>query len=758
MSATHSKPSALTIFLFVLAAFALTLLIYAGQFVAWFMEQSAILSGSLSFLGAAGKVWFVTQAISLALLCGFGWLISTSAFRPVYRSWLIADLMTLPGLALRFLGPNQDQVGALLQILIGGLGGLLLWLVHKPSLRDERRLLSSALAFVPLGVWPFLLWGALGSGSDIGLNLLAGLAFGFLAANLAVVSGAGRLLDGIGLGVLLLILGSAFGYDGGQLLLIVTLPAFGLALSGFASSIPAISVAIGLLAAAPLIFIDPTELAVVLGDLLPWAARASFLMMGLGLALGLAFWLGSKWSRRPRVNPLALSLLTWGLAAALYGFYGLHGFYGDRLFVVLKDQADVSKAVQIRDRDQRLTFVYETLVKKADASQAALRQTLDRFGVHYTPYYLVNALEVEGSALVRLYLLRRPEVDRVLPSPRLRPLPALSAPMKGEHVSVPENPAWNLKVLGADRVWSELGVNGRGILVGQSDTGVDGAHPALRAAYRGRNQGDDYNWYDPWEHSPSPVDKQGHGTHTLGIILGQNGIGVAPGAQWIACVNLERNLGNPALYLDCMQFMLAPFPRNGDPFQDGDPRRAAHVLNNSWGCPALEGCDADSLRPAIDALRAAGIFVVVSAGNDGPQCETLTNPPAIYASAFTVGAVERSGRVAEFSSRGPVSVDGSWRAKPDVVAPGVEILSSLPGGTYGPASGTSMAGPHVAGVVALMWSANPQLIGDVERTERILRATARPVNVDSSVPCTPDNTYGYGLVDAYATVKAALGK
>jgi len=254
------------------------------------------------------------------------------------------------------------------------------------------------------------------------------------------------------------------------------------------------------------------------------------------------------------------------------------------------------------------------------------------------------------------------------------------------------------------------------------------------------------------------VDKQGHGTHTLGIILGQNGIGVAPGAQWIACVNLERNLGNPALYLDCMQFMLAPFPRNGNPLQDGDPRRAPHVLNNSWGCPALEGCDADSLRPAIDALRAAGIFVVVSAGNDGPQCETLTNPPAIYDSALTVGAVDRSGRVAEFSSRGPVNVDGSWRAKPDLVAPGVDILSSLPGGTYGPASGTSMAGPHVAGVVALMWSANPQLIGDVERSEHILRATARPVNMDSSGPCTPDNTYGYGLVDAYAAVKAALGK
>ena len=102
-------------------------------------------------------------------------------------------------------------------------------------------------------------------------------------------------------------------------------------------------------------------------------------------------------------------------------------------------------------------------------------------------------------------------------------------------------------------------------------------------------------------------------------MLGKGGIGVAPDAQWIACVNLERNLGNPPLYLNCMQFMLAPFPHNGDPLKDGDPTRAAYVLNNSWGCPTLEGCDAESLRPAVDALRKAGIFVAVSAGNDGPQ-------------------------------------------------------------------------------------------------------------------------------------------
>jgi subtilisin family serine protease len=212
-----------------------------------------------------------------------------------------------------------------------------------------------------------------------------------------------------------------------------------------------------------------------------------------------------------------------------------------------------------------------------------------------------------------------------------------------------------------------------------------------------------------------------------------------------------------------MQFMLAPFPHGGDAFKDGDPNRAADVMNNSWGCPSLEGCDAGSLRPAVDALRAAGIFVVASAGNDGPVCSTLDNPPALYDSALSVGAVDQGGNMAPFSSRGPVTIDGSDYVKPDISAPGVDVVSSLPNGTYGPESGTSMAGPHLVGVVALMWSANPNLIGDINRTEQILIQTATSyTGAEPSGECftggKPNNAYGYGIVDAYSAVKAALGK
>jgi len=382
---------------------------------------------------------------------------------------------------------------------------------------------------------------------------------------------------------------------------------------------------------------------------------------------------------------------------------------------------------------------------------------------------LVNALEVDGGPFLRAYLAAQPEVDRILDSPRLRPLPPSAAdlaspdlaPSNTDTPPTPAGPQWNISAIGADRVWNELGVTGKGIVVGESDSGVQGDHPALRDSYRGRGGQNDYNWIDPWNGSRAPVDVGGHGTHTTGTMVGAGGIGVAPGAQWIGCVNLARNLANPAFYLTCMQFMLAPYPQGGNPLKDGDPSRAAHVLNNSWGCPPLEGCDANSFGPAVLALRAAGIFVVASAGNDGPRCASVSDPIAIYAAAFSVGAIDQAGNLADFSSRGPVTVDGSNRIKPDIVAPGVNVRSSLPGNTYGEESGTSMAGPHIAGVVALLWSAQPKLIGDIDKTEQILRETARPYAGTPS-GCDhgelPNNGEGYGVVDAYAAVRAALGK
>jgi subtilisin family serine protease len=250
----------------------------------------------------------------------------------------------------------------------------------------------------------------------------------------------------------------------------------------------------------------------------------------------------------------------------------------------------------------------------------------------------------------------------------------------------------------------------------------------------------------------------GHGTHTTGTIVALGGIGVAPSARWIACRNLGRNLGNPAVYLDCMQFLFAPFPTDGDPFTDGDITRGADLVNNSWGCPPPEGCDAGTLAVAVEHLYHAGQMYVISAGNDGPNCSTIDSPAnAEY--GLSVGAIGPDGDLTGFSSRGPITNDGSGRIKPDIAAPGSDILSSVPGGGFDSLQGTSMAGPHVAGVIALMWSANPDLKGDIDRTRQIIEETAK-FHTGSDI-CGPDadgenNLYGFGTIDALAAVEMAL--
>ncbi|MCG5438216.1 S8 family serine peptidase, partial [Micromonospora foliorum] len=520
---------------------------------------------------------------------------------------------------------------------------------------------------------------------------------------------------------------------------------------------------VGLAALGPLAFTDPEEITLLLvgtRDVPFWVAAAA----GVGLAvavlvaIGYAVLLARPTARTPnrRVAAVAAVVLLVAFGVVDLG-PGQPGLYGERLFVVLRAQADLSNlpagAPGRAGRDTRAAEVYRRLVTTAEQSQRDLLRGLNRLRLDPVSYYLVNAVEVDGGPAVRAWLARRPEVARVLVSQRLRPLPAPAGQNRG-NAPQPTGPEWNIRQIGADRVWSQLRVTGTGVVVGSSDSGVDGTHPALRAGFRG---GDD-SWYDPWDDTRSPTDQGGHGTHTVGSAVGRDGIGVAPDAQWVGCVNLDRNLGSPGHYLDCLQFMLAPFPAGGDPFTDGRPERAPQVLTNSWGCPSIEGCDKRVLRPATAALDAAGIFVVAAAGNTGPWCASIDDPPAPYADVLTVGAVDAQRRVAEFSSRGPVP-GGS--GKPDVLAPGVGVVSAMPGGTYAALDGTSMATPQVAGVVALMWSANPALVGDVTRTRQILRdtATAATPTYRSDNPSdacgAPSNVTGAGQVDAYAAVRAA---
>jgi subtilisin family serine protease len=736
--------------LFIILAFLIPIGLFIYHIVLWFTEQMAIASGSAENLKWAGAIGLAFQGVLVTGISLSLWRFTTDErFKPVYAGWLGAALMAFPGLILRFLGPNNDQLGFILQILICLSAAFTVVRIRRS--RIDWRSGSTWLAFflAAFGVAPFAMFGALGSPTDTVLGLFAGLSLGLLAASLMESTTGNKFLDAFGIGAVLTLLGSAIGYDGAQLILLAILPSFAFAIATVLPSRFAAAILTGLLAAAGLIFFDPTELTILLGDIALVAVRAVLFAAGVGLLVGIIALLIQQMTKGPGRTPvlgLVGAVAAWAAVLILFFTTGNRGFYGDRLFVILNDQADISSVTQIEEIGERRTAAYQMLTEHASETQAGLREALDRVGVAYTPYYLVNALELSGGTLVRLFLLSRSEVDRVIPSPRLRPAEPTEALVMSGGAFTPEGVQWNVSMVGADRVWSEFGVRGEGIVVGQSDSGVDVNHPELHDQYRGLTEGDDYNWLDPWNGRPSPYDEGGHGTHTLGTVLGKNGIGIAPEATWFACANLNRNLGNP---------------QDGDPFVDGDPTRAADVLNNSWGCPEIEGCDANALLQAANHLRAAGIFVAVSAGNDGPVCSTIDAPLSLYDSVFSVGAVDRSGNVTEFSSRGPVTADGSGRIKPDIVAPGRDILSSVPGGNYASFEGTSMAGPHVAGAVALLWSADPSLIGDIDRTEQLLIQAADPYTGSTGIGCfegdVPNAAYGYGLLDIYGAVQEALG-
>jgi len=752
---------------FVLVALPMPLCLLSYHLLLWLMEQMAIISLSMKQLARSGIIGLGAQAILATLITGLLWKFTQDErFKPMYASMFGAALMSLPALGLRLLSPNDDQLGALIQLALSLLGAGAILLLRKGKIQWKAESLPFGLLVGGAGLLPYLLFGSFGSLWDVALTLLASLSFGILSALLLKSSTGSVWLDGLGIGATLALLGSALGYDGSQLLLLITLPAFAFAVTSLMPSRTAAGAGVSLLTFGALSLFDSTEFTLVLEDVGLAALKTAGYVLAAGILaslLGLGLRRGAEslaGGRTKRAVAWTGNAALWLFLAGAYFLLGHHGSYGDRLFVIMKEQADLSSVANIENRNERLTAAYKILTTHAQETQTPLRETLQKAGIAYTPYYLENALEVRGGLFVKWYLQSRADVERVIPSPRLRYAPP-TLPQPGEQTSPAEAVGWNIHMIGADKVWAEFGARGQGIVIGQSDSGVDANHPALQIQYRGFKSGDDYNWYDPWEGTSTPNDENGHGTHTLGTMLGAGGIGVAPQAQWIGCVNLNRNLANPALYLECMQFMLAPFPQGGDPLKDGDPTRAAHVMNNSWGCPPLEGCDPQALFYAAENLRAAGIFVTVSAGNDGPNCETVAAPLALYDSVFSVGAIDQFGQMADFSSRGPVTADGSARAKPEIVAPGVDILSSLPNGTYGTNSGTSMAGPHVTGAVALLWSAQPKLIGDIEATEQLLIETAQPYSGNESLGCfgneIPSPAYGYGVIDVYAAVKKALG-
>ncbi len=443
--------------------------------------------------------------------------------------------------------------------------------------------------------------------------------------------------------------------------------------------------------------------------------------------------------------------------------------------VFLAEQADVSGAEHLQTKEEKGQYVFDRLTAVAQRTQTPVIAALEAAGVEYRPFWVANMIWVRGNADVVASMARRADVAHIYANPtvHLDEPEIIDVEAVNSAIETATAVEWNITHVGAPDVWA-LGYDGTGIVVAGQDTGYDWDHPALKNQYRGWNGAaadHNYNWHDSIHSgggscgadSPEPCDDSQHGTHTMGTIVGDDGgtnqIGMAPGARWIGCRNMDQGNGTPATYTECYQWFMAPTQLDGS---NPDPSMSPHVINNSWGCPPSEGCtDPNVMLTVVNNVVAAGIITVHSAGNSGSSCESVSDPAAIYDASYTIGATDSSDNIASFSSRGPVTIDGSGRMKPDISAPGVNIRSSVPGGGYaGGWQGTSMAGPHVAGAVALLLQRAPSLIGDSAAVENLLNANALPrtsTQTCGGVPGSsiPNNTFGWGRLDILAAVNNA---
>ncbi len=445
--------------------------------------------------------------------------------------------------------------------------------------------------------------------------------------------------------------------------------------------------------------------------------------------------------------------------------------------IYFEDKADLSKAFGM-SWEERGWYVYRTLTAFTSRNQAEVRAYLDSQGVTYEAFWAQNVIGVQSSGRSTLMgLLDYWEIDSIETIPQVSLTEFTVAP---EDVEVEEvrGTMSNLTHINADDAWA-MGYTGEGIVVGNIDTGVRYTHSALLDQYRGNDGGTiahDYSWWDAVNGEDAAYDDNGHGTHTMGIMVGQdnsgNTFGVAPGAEWIACKALDdEGSGSGLDLLECGQFLLAPTDLNGN---NADPDMRPHVVSNSWG---------NCLRfyfgwyeNTIDSWHAAGMYPVFSNGNasncrypEPPGLNTVGYPARSYHVTGVGSTGNHDGQYADHSNWGPtdsldtINGNGYANIKPQVVAPGVDILSLYPTSDYGYAfmSGTSMSAPHVSGLVALLWGAAPDLMGDYAETEILIQDSAVPIpydtgNGDEGPGYVPNHATGWGEIDALAAVLAAI--
>ena len=437
------------------------------------------------------------------------------------------------------------------------------------------------------------------------------------------------------------------------------------------------------------------------------------------------------------------------------------------LYVLLKNHNKTNTYKSSNFLEKRQNHI-RFLRENSTYSRQQIEQTLKNFTENYKFYWINNSLWARMESSKAREFLKSEFIEKAYSDEKQK----LKLPNPEPETKQIQATEWGIDKVNAPDVWA-LGITGQGILIAGQDTGYQWDHPAIKdkyAGWDGVNVDHNYHWHDSinnpnnvcedTQNNPASCDDHGHGTHTMGTMVGDDGtgnqVGVAPGAKWIGCRNMNQGDGHPSTYAECFQFFLAPTDLNN---QNPDVSKAPHVINNSWGCPESEGCtQPDVLETVVNNVVDAGILVVASAGNSGSGCNSVNTPIAIYDNTLTIGSTQSDDTISGFSSRGGVAIDGSNRLKPDLVAPGSSVRSARLGGGYTTMSGTSMASPHVAGVAALMMSANPDMIGNPKILKRVLQRTTAQLTTTSQ-SCSgvsgsevPNNTFGYGRIDALAAV------
>jgi serine protease AprX len=285
---------------------------------------------------------------------------------------------------------------------------------------------------------------------------------------------------------------------------------------------------------------------------------------------------------------------------------------------------------------------------------------------------------------------------------------------------------YGLENIGIIKVRKELPtVLGKGVSVGIIDSGIDPIHPAFKdkkIVFKDFTK----------KAKSNPYDDNGHGTHVAGTIAGVGGtpyFGIAPQADLVvAKVFSEDGSADDVTILAAMEWM---------------SEQNVKVVNASWGGPKEDDKVETPYSRMLRLWISKGIFPSFAAGNDGPD-KSSVNLPGAQLEAFAVGSVDSADAVSMFSSRGPVIWAGKSYVKPEICAPGSRVYSAIPGGKYAYFSGTSMATPHVTGVVALLAQVKAL---SVDKVSQVLRDNADKIKVN-------ENDCGSGRLNAFSMLKA----